>query len=309
MPIFHRRVRALGLIIAVAVVVAACGTERIAASVNGVDITLDRLLALDESYEAGDSLNSESVRQDLSLLIIEEAIVQAAAEQFGLVLTDEGIFERIVNPPARYASVFSDLVASDAASALERANAVRSLVRDAVVPAVIEAEVGIARFIAENPTATIRVCVEALAFLDPTLAQTAADQLTAGGDFATVAQESAAADPGRVGALTNLGVCPEFAASDLSGGFAELAIQVPLNEWIGPVEIDEGIAVLRVSERLEPPRSGDLSDALMDNLNFANASDVFTPWFNDAVRAAEIEVNPIIGGWSDAGIGIRPPGD
>ena len=38
-------------------------------------------------------------------------------------------------------------------------------------------------------------------------------------------------------------------------------------------------------------------------------SSFFRPWFNQAVRDADISVAEPVGQWSEAGIGIIPPGE
>jgi hypothetical protein len=45
----------------------------------------------------------------------------------------------------------------------------------------------------------------------------------------------------------------------------------------------------------------------MDHLESTRASDYFTPWLNTVVREADIVVDPTIGSWSFAGVGILPP--
>ena len=55
-----------------------------------------------------------------------------------------------------------------------------------------------------------------------------------------------------------------------------------------------------------------MADLEADPMSFFDPdyiSALYTPWLNDVVRAADIDVSPTVGRWSEAGVGIAPPGE
>ena len=71
------------VIVPIALLAASCSSADTLATVNGSEITREDLKALRPSYLDVSSLNAEQVRQDLTLLIVLEAVQTAAEEQFG----------------------------------------------------------------------------------------------------------------------------------------------------------------------------------------------------------------------------------
>jgi hypothetical protein len=199
--------------------------------------------------------------------------------------------------------VFADLDAAGASEAQRRSQALRSLLRDRVTPQLIAEEISIDEFITANRPFVTRLCAQILVFLDEDLANESATRLQAGDDFVVVATDAGQAAPGRIGALDNSATCPEF-ASTLDASVVDMALSVPIGEFVGPVPINTGFALMRVTDRHEPPPD---VDDLMDHVDSRRMSEFFTPWFNDAVQVAVIEIDPSIGTWSAAGIGIIPP--
>ena len=154
-------IRRLLVVLAIALLAAACSSADRLATVNGEDITEDDLFALRPSYDDKDSVASETIRSDLTLLIILEAVAGAAEEQFGYEVSEEEIADRIEQPPSRYAALigpadqFED-VTSDAI----RASAIQTLVRDAVVAGLAEGVVCTWEgLIADRPEDITRSCI------------------------------------------------------------------------------------------------------------------------------------------------------
>lgn len=286
-----------------ALVAVACGSDRPLATVNDHVITFDQVVTVAPAVGGGSSANAEQTREVLAGLVIESAIIQAAEDQYGVVITEEQVQDRIANPPPRYAGVFSDLAAAEASPAQLRSQALRSLVRDAVAPHIIAEESSIDDFIAQNEPFVTRLCAQILVFLDEELAAESAARLQAGEEFTVVAADAGTADPGRVGALDNTGACPAF-ASVLDDSVIPMALSIPTGEFVGPNQVSSGFAVMKVTDRQQPP--ADL-DVLVDFVDSRRISDFFTPWLNDAVRLAVIDIDPSLGSWSVSGVGIIPP--
>jgi parvulin-like peptidyl-prolyl isomerase len=125
----------------------------------------------------------------------------------------------------------------------------------------------------------------------------AAERLAAGEDFATVATE-VSLDSGTPGG--DLGCA---SPSRYVGPFADATLEAPIGEGFGPVETQFGFHLIVVSERISPT----FEELVADPASYvapAVGDSLWTEWFNDALRAADIEVDPTYGRWSQEGLGI-----
>jgi parvulin-like peptidyl-prolyl isomerase len=226
-------------------------------------------------------------------------------------MTEADIAERLANPPTRYAAVIAppDQFADVSAEAI-RASAIQSLVRDAVVPELAKADSGgFENLMAERPEDVTRVCVRHISTASFEEAEAVLARLQAGEDFAAVAAE-VSLDQVSVGGLIagSDGECLVW-LTRAGLEFAKLAAAAPLNEPAGPVVASDEWNVIMVEERLEPSSAVELAADAMEFFNPDYISSLYTPWLNDAVRAATIDVSPTVGRWSEVGIGIAPPGE
>ena len=290
------------LSLALALFLAGCSDERPAATVDDVPISLQEATAAAEA-EAVTAVGGEEVREALVGLIFHRAIAGAAAAEFGIIVSDAMIDERMSAPPPRWHALFASLEEAEAPDSLRRQQASLTLLRDAVVPQLVTAEGSLPHFIADNPDVVTTACVQLLAVGDEALARTAQQRLVGGEDFATVAASLRESDPSGVGVLDNTEQCPESVAA-LSVPLAALTLAAEVGRFEEPVPVDGQWVVLRVTRRSVAAADG--SD-LMEHLDPSVASSLFTPWANDAVRAAEIVIDPTIGSWSQAGVAILPP--
>lgn len=296
-------IRTLLIGLVVALVAAACGSDQPAATVNGEAITMDQVVGMVTTAENATTANAEEIRDVLSGLVIETTLVQAAEEQYDIVVTEAEIDARIANPPPRYAGVFADLAAAGATEASLRSQALRSLLRDAVAPRIIADEGPLAEFVEENRPFATRVCAQIMVALDEDVAIAAAERLRADESFETVATEILEQSPDRVGVLDNSTSCPQF-VSTLDQSLFDVALTATEGEWVGPIAVSSGFVLIKVTDREDPPED---PEDVMDYVDSRLVSDYFTSWFNDAVRVAVIEIDPTIGSWSVAGIGIIAP--
>ncbi len=303
--------RRLLVVLAVALLAASCSSADTLATVNSNEITKDDLFALRPSYESTGSLTSEQVRQDLTLLIIIEAIKDAANFEFGYVMTEADIGERVSNPPTRYATVIAppDQFADVTEDAI-RASAAQSLVRDAVVPELSRVESGgFEILIDQRPEDITRACVRHISTASEQEAQAVLARLEAGEDFQTLVAEVSLdqASPGGLLATAD-GECLVW-LTRVGIEFATLAATAPLNTPVGPVVSDQQWNVIVVEDRMAPASVAELANDPMEWLDPDYISALYTPWLNDVVRNAQIDVSPTVGRWSEAGVGIAPPGE
>jgi parvulin-like peptidyl-prolyl isomerase len=301
--------RRLVLLIPIALLAGACSSADTLASVNGSAITKADLTALRASYEDPVTVDAETMRSDLSLLIVLEALRTAATEQFGVEITETDIAERLANPPERYEEVIAPPSEfADITEQAVRASAIQSLVRDAVVVELAAQEPGgFEVTISQTPQDVTRACVRHIATGSIGESTQVLERLQAGEDFETVAAEVSLDQVSPGGLITNEdGECLVWfgrAGED----FAYLAATAPLNEPAGPVVSGDGWDVIVVTERLAPSLA-ELTADPMEYLAPDRISALYTPWANDAIREAAVDVSPTVGRWSEAGVGIAPPG-
>ena len=298
------------LLIPIALLAASCASADTLATVNGNELTKADLTALRSSYDDPSTVNTETLRSDLSLLIVLEALRTAATEQFGVEITEADIAERLTNPPERYADVIAPPSEfADITEQAVRASAIQSLVRDGVVAELAAQEPGgFEAMINQTPQDVTRACVRHIATASIGDATQVLERLQAGEDFEAVAAEVSLDQISPGGLIMNEdGECLVWFGR-AGDDFAYLAATAPLNEPAGPVVSGDGWDVIVVTER-RTPTLGELTADPMEYLAGDRVSALYTPWANDAIRAARIDVSPTVGRWSEAGVGIAPPGE
>lgn len=302
--------RRLAPLIPLVLLAAACSSADTLATVNGNTITKSDLTALRSSYEDPLSTDAETLRSDLSLLVVLEALSIAAGEEFDIVITEADIAERLANPPERYAQVIVPPGESaDITDDAVRVSAIQSLVRDGVVTELAAQEPGgFEAMLNETPQDVTRACVRHIATGSIEEATQVLERLEAGEDFEAVAAEVSLDQVSPGGLIRNEdGECLVWlgrAGTD----FAYLAATAPLNEPAGPVASGDVWDVIVVTERLAPSLA-ELEADPMEYLARDKISALYAPWANDVIRLAAIEISPTVGRWSEVGVGIAPPGE
>lgn len=299
--------RLAGAVLAVALVAGACGDQSQAlATVNGESITADYMASLRDSYGGSINVNTEGFRTDLSESIYRVAIAHEAESQFGITVSEAEIDERLTNPPLRWQGLFAEVAEDeDTTDAYGRTQAHLSILRDEVVDRLIRAEDGfVETIIDDSPQDLTAGCMRHILVATSAEAEAAIERLSAGEDFGAVAEELTLDTISGGGPV---GGCP-IAFGGLTPPVAQTAVTAPLNEVVGPVQSEFGFHVMLVEQRRDAPTVEELAADPVFYLPGSVLSSFFTPWFNQAVRASEISVADAVGRWSEAGIGIVPPG-
>ena len=293
------------LLSALTLTAGACSAADTLATVNGETITRSDLEGLNPAYADSASAPAEQVRNDVTRLVIVAAIATAAEEEYGVTFTDADVAARVANPPARYASLFSAATSGEQM----RADGLQTLVRDAVVPTLIEEEYGsIDAYVAAQPQDVVQVCVRHIMLNTAEEAAAVAQRIAAGEDFDDVRTEVSLDTQSPEGLLTVNGQCPVHVGA-LGEEFAKAAAEAPLGEPTGPVASSAGFFhVIRVEDRIEPDDGVTGPDELLDLIDPAAASAFFNPWASAAIREADVEVASFLGRWSPDGLGIAAPG-
>ena len=294
-------------VLAVALLAGACGDQSQAlATVNGESITADFMASLRDSYDGSINVNTEGFRTDLSESIFRVAIAHEAESQFGITVSDDEIDDRLANPPLRWQELFARLAEDgDTTDAYGRTQAHLTILRDEVVDQLIRAEDGfVESIINDSPQDLTAGCVRHILVATAAEAEAAIQRLGAGEDFVTLAEELTL---DTVSGGEPVGGCP-VSFGGLTQPFARAAVSAPLNEVVGPVQSEFGFHVILVEQRIDTPTAEEVAADPVFYLPGSVVSSFFTPWFNAAVRDSEISVADAVGRWSEAGLGIIPPG-
>ncbi len=301
------KLRLASAVLAGALLAGACGDQSQAlATVNGESITADFMASLRDSYDGSISVNTEGFRTDLSESIFRVAIAHEAESQFGITVTEAEIDDRLANPPLRWLGLFTEVAEdADTTDAYGRTQAELSILRDGVVDQLIRADDGFLESIVnDSPQDLTAGCMRHILVATAAEAEAAIERLGAGEDFAAVAEELTL---DTISGGEPVGGCP-VAFGGLTPPVAQAAVSAPLNEVVGPVQSEFGFHVMLVEQRVDAPTAEELAADPVFYLPGSVLSSFFTPWFNQAVRDSEISVAAAVGRWSEAGIGIIPPG-
>lgn len=283
---------------------AACSSADTVATVNGEPITRADLEALNVGYRDAPLAPGEQMRQDVTQLVIAKAAATAAEQQFGITFSEADVDDRIASPPTRYAGLF----AADADSAQARTDATQTLIRDAVVTRLVNDQFGgVAGYVAENPEDVVQVCVRHIMSATPEESAAVLARLEAGESFDDVMVEVSLDTSTPNGLLTINGRCP-IHVGVVGEEFAVAVATAPIGEPTGPVASDAGFFHIIVVEDRTQPDGTSSDEEFLDQLDGAAAAALFSPWVNEALRTAEVDVASEIGTWSSTGLGIAPPG-
>ncbi len=300
--------------------------DPIVATVGNVEIRQSEVAAFRDSGSRDVAIPAERFRGDLTRVVFFTAIASGLETDYGVVIGDDAIEQQ-----------FQEMLADGSFDRLKEQNAGIAQAEDLYDFATDDFYRFIAwgrlisqqgqTAIASDPTFLTQIFENAQASLvyacqrhilvdtEPQ-AQAVLARLDAGEEFAAVAAD-VSTDTGSTGgtlpcATTDRWV-PEFG----------LAVQVaPVGEVFGPVESAFGYHVIIVDSRDAPTLDQLKSDparylphpdpqAQLTGFRWHPIVEAeWSAWFNDAVRTAEIEVDPRIGTWSREALGIaRPDGE
>jgi hypothetical protein len=297
--------KTLLLVAAVALVGAACSNASVVATVDGVPIDSESVVALRTSFQEASSYSGEEYRGDLTYLIYLEAQKIAAERDFGLTGLDDPrtIATKIANPTPEEAKIFATVATTpDRTEATADALAEQLVIRDAVQAELID-DVDYLTDIYENqPEMVTSVCVRHILTATIEEAQAVKARLDAGEDFATIADEVSLDTNSPGGVLP----CPTPAGAFVPD-FSTAAATAEIGQVTDPVETQFGWHVIVVDERTAP---GSLEDLLRDPMTYVHPtliSNLWEQWTNEAVLGAEVNIASKVGTWAPETHGILPP--
>jgi parvulin-like peptidyl-prolyl isomerase len=301
-----RRLALLSLVLGGALLLAACGGRDTVATVEEEPIAGDSVLALRTSYDDEPVVQGEIYRGDLTRLILTEAALQAAEEDFGITgLDDQATIDaRLAAPGPNDEAILTAVMEAnpDYTDQLLELTLVQVMLREAVLAELVAAEGFLEDAWANDPEQFAQVCARHILTGTQAEAESALARITAGEDFATVADE-VSLDTGSPGGQLP---CPAY-ASQYVPPFGSTAATAPIGVVAGPIETDFGWHILIVDERIAPTTFEDLAADPLAYLELSSINDLWVVWFDDAVGDTDIAVRSQIGTWVPEADGIRPP--
>ncbi len=314
MRTFAAPFRLSALMAALLLLVAACGPSgnpNVAASVNGADIAV---AAVEERYDAiaanpqfqeqleqggGDDF-VEQVQARLLSDLIETRLVEQGASDLGVEISEADVDERrqTLIDEIGGEEQFEQLVAESGLTAEQVDEQVRDItlreeVQEELAAGIDVTDEDVEAFFEENREQRFDVA-EARHILVETEdeANDVIARLSAGGDFAEIAQEQSI-DTGSGAQGGDLG---SFPRGQMVPEFEEAVFTAPIGEVVGPIETQFGFHVIEVTERAEPELD-DVEEEIRAELAQAQQGEVVEAWLVEQRQNADIDVNPRFGEW------------
>jgi len=286
--------RKLAAVLLALALVAGCGGD---ADIAGVGDAVIRLSDIEALFE-GDTPSDDVFRDMLFSKIAVEALGQALAAQYGAA-ADAAQAEEYVTQLEEYLAeegytAADYLGVENASSEMLRMHSEVLAVQEAALDQLtVDTEVVDELF--ADPATMTSVCVEHILVETAEEAEAVKARLSAGEDFATVADEVS------LDTNTEGGDLGCTSAGSYVTEFAEAALAAPLGEVVGPVESDYGFHVLVVSGRTVPTREEYLADpwALLSENQL---SQIWATWMAEVMEEADPWVAAEYGTWTPTGI-------
>lgn len=298
------RTRFAVLVAGATLLASACSSANVAATVDGVDITDDDVLAL-RTTEYGLTVPGDGFRGDLTTLISLRAQVAAADEDFGITGLDtpSAQEEWRAEADADELDVLASIEGNEELSeyALD-AVTLQLMLRDDVSAMLLRDDEFLHTVWDQNQTALVEVCPRHILVMTQEEALAAYDRIAAGEDFGTVADEVSLDTLSPGGQLD----CPSSPA-DFVSSFGAVVAGAPIGEVTEPFQSEVGWHIVLVDSR-DAPESFDAFAADAERWVPSAILDAeWNEWRDDALGRADVAVRSQIGSWFAQGDGILPP--
>ncbi len=301
-----KRTPRLTLLVALlGLVLAACGGANIAATVNGVELADNDVLAL--AVRSGEEAvtDAEGFRNLLTNAILTEAMVTAAENEFGVENIDskESVDAFVSGASVDDLGILQSVTANPGLSE----DAVRLVAQQLLVRSMVKNEIANDREFLEgvwqdNQDLLIQACAKHILVGSEEESLIVRQRLEAGEDFAALADELSLDVQSPGGALP----CPVNPSAYIEP-FSSVVATAPVGELVGPVETQFGWHIITVDSREFP---GSLEELAADPLSWLPAElidSAWTVWLNETIADADISVRSQIGTWYSPVDGILPP--
>lgn len=302
-----RRGLAALLVLASLAVGCAGGDPNVAATVNGAEISVDQINErVDEALRnpqvpqiEQDPETMRSLQTQVLDRMVEMVLLEQAAKQIGITVTDQEVQERLDEVIAEVGGrqAYEQLLEQRGLSE----EGVLAEVRSAVLDERAKQKLG--DRVQVDAAEVQRVYAAATGARHILLrtreeAQTVKNRIAAGEDFGAVAKERSA-DEGTKEQGGDLGFVKQ---GDTVPEFEQALFAAAQDEVVGPVQTQFGFHVI---QRLPGPPFEQVQAQLQDELLGQRREEVFLDFLSEQRTKATVEVNPRFGVW-DPSSGVRP---
>jgi parvulin-like peptidyl-prolyl isomerase len=317
----NQRAKLIVSVIVLSIATGACAASDVAATVDSVDILDEQVLAMSvQDPEAATvpasnpcsdqtQVSPEQVcvgfRDDLTNLIVLQALLAGAERDFGLtgLDTDEARAAYLSTAPTEELQLLQRLVSDAGRDTQAFADHVTTqlLLRAAVRAALLKDDVVLNQLWETRSNPEIDYCVSHIVVETEAEAAVVAQRITAGEDFATVADEVSLDDTSVGGALP----CPATLEQWVPE-FGNVIGLMSIGDVSDPVETQFGWHVITLVQR----HPSTFEEFAADPETFVPQDaigDWWNAWIDETVGAADIKVRSQIGSWLPAADGISPP--
>lgn len=304
----------LSLVVLGAVVLAACGggSDAVAATVDGQDVTVGQVESMIESD--GATIPKEQFAQFLGFQIQWQVINDAAEADYGITVTDEEVAaeaDRIVEGAVTEGQSREELLAQqgvteDFLSMIARQGVIDAHLREILredAPEPTEEDLESQLNAAKAPLTN--ACVSHILVATEEEANDVLDRLEGGEEFGELATELSS----DTGSAENNGVLPCGTLETYVEPFRDAALIAPVGEiYETPVESQFGWHIVMVTDR-DDAAEADLpsDDELADLARDESIQSELQTWFLEAVEGAEVTVDETYGTWQANPPQVVPP--
>lgn len=296
------------LLLALLAVGCAAGNPDVAATVNGVQISVDQLNKdVDEALRdpqappqlKGDSAAKTRLQTQILNQMIQDALVEQAAKELGATVTDQDVQARLAELTAQVGGrqAYEQRLKESGLTEASVASKLRFAVLGEKAKKKIEDRVQVSDADVQKAYAEATGARHILVETEGE-AQTVKDRIAAGEDFGAVAKERSTDETtkeqgGDLGFVKRGVMVPEF---------EQALFAAKQGEVVGPVKTQFGFHVL---QRLPEPPFAQVQGQLKDELLAQRREEAFLDFFNQRRAKAKVEVNPQFGVWDPAS-GVLP---
>lgn len=287
-----------------AVVAASCSSgDTEVASVGDVSITQADLAAIRTTYEDADAISGSELRNDLSRLIVQEAVIQELEDEYGQTVsaTDlDGAFQELQDQLETAGVSVEDQLGPGATEELLRRDAEARVLVDMISDVLLNDPDRLEAMFTDDPASITEVCARHILVETSDDAEGVIEALEAGDDFATLATERSI-DTGTPGG--DLGCSP---ASRYVAEFADATVVAPIGEIFGPVQTDFGFHIIIVDSRTAPTLE-EMQQNPAEYVDETALNAEIGTFLGEALGTADIVIASNVGTWDPDALGITPP--
>ena len=295
-------------LVALLVLVSACGGSNEVATVDGAPVTFEEVAAL--IPPDGDTIDTELFARSLMLVISYRVLSAEARQEFGVEFTDGDIDASVEGLLLQSGLTEEEVLTNyNLTEASLRSIGAQQLLADSVIEELLArqpdpTEEDLRQGYESLAPSLVQVCSAHILLEDRAGADEALERALAGEDFAELAMELSVGPSGPgggdLGCSSPTGYVAEFADATLA---AEIGVPY------GPVETQFGWHVILVSDRIVPSFE-EVRGQLAEDLKTQGSEQLWIEWLTGVLTAAEVVVEPEYGTWTtDPQPNVIPPGN